>query len=126
LSILFYFILFRKTYIQRSRSQTRLTPYWLRLKKIYNWVWRNQIWIFFIFLKGTVPRDFSYLVFFIKHLFLVPIGMPRNDLNFFRIFVKLFIFAIDSPAMNTPGSQLKYFRFGSFCKHKSHIPRKLK
>ncbi len=76
--------------------------------------------------KGTVSGDFLCQVFFIKHLLLVPIGIPRADFEFFRIFVKLFVFVIDSPAMNTPGSQLESFRFGSFCKHKSHVPRELK
>jgi hypothetical protein len=55
-----------------------------------------------------------------------PIGMPRNDFEFFRIFVELFVFVIDSPAINTPGSRLESFRFGSFCKYKSHVPRELK
>ncbi len=68
-----------------------------------------------------MSRDFSCPVFFIKHL-LVLIGMPRTDFEFFRIFVELFVFVIDSPAMNTPGSRLESFRFGSFCKHKSHVP----
>jgi hypothetical protein len=37
---------------------------------------------------------FSSLVFFIKQLFLVRIGTPRNDFEFFRIFVELFVFVI--------------------------------
>ncbi len=57
-------------------------------------------------IKGTVSRDFSCPVFFIKQLLLVPIGKPRNDFEFFRIFVELFVFVIDSSAMNTPGSRL--------------------
>ncbi len=57
--------------------------------------------------KGTVSRDFSCPVFFIKQLLLVPIGKPRNDFEFFRIFVELFVFVIDSPAINTPGSRLE-------------------
>jgi hypothetical protein len=64
--------------------------------------------------------------FFIKHLLLDPISMPRTDFEFFRIFVVLFVFVIDSPAMNTPGSRLESFWFGSFCQHKSHVPRELK
>jgi hypothetical protein len=76
--------------------------------------------------KGTVSRDFSCPVFFIKHFLLVPIGMPRTDFEFFWIFVELFVFVIDSPAMNTPGSRIESFRFGSFCKHKSHVPRESK
>ncbi len=35
------------------------------------------------FVKGTVSRDFLSPVFFTKQLFLVPIGMPRNDFKFF-------------------------------------------
>jgi hypothetical protein len=75
-------------------------------------------------LKGQCHEIFR--VFFIKHLFLVPIGMLRTDFKFFWIFVELFVFVIDSPVMNTPGSRLESFRFGNFCKHKSHVPRELK
>jgi hypothetical protein len=57
--------------------------------------------------KGRVSRDFSSPVFFIKQLLLVPMGMSRNDFEFFRIFVELFVFVIDSPVMNTPGSRLE-------------------
>ncbi len=45
--------------------------------------------------------------FFIKQLLLVPMGMPRNDFEFFWFFVDLFVFVIDSLVMNTPGSQLE-------------------
>jgi hypothetical protein len=34
-------------------------------------------------LKGTVPPDFSPLVFFFKQLFLAPVGKPSNDFDFF-------------------------------------------
>jgi hypothetical protein len=54
-------------------------------------------------IKGTVSRDFMS-GFFIKQLLWVPIGMPRNDFKFIRIFVELFVFVIDSPVMNTPGN----------------------
>ncbi len=47
-------------------------------------------------LKATVSRDFSCPVFFIKQLLLVPIGMPKTDFEFFRIFAELFVFVIDS------------------------------
>jgi hypothetical protein len=77
-------------------------------------------------MKGTVSRDFLCPVFFIKHLLLVPKGMPRTDFEFFRKFVELFVFIINSPAMNTLGSKLESFRFSSFCKHKSHVSRELK
>ncbi len=33
-----------------------------------------------------------------------PIGMSRKDLKFFRIFVELFVFVIDSLVLNTAGS----------------------
>jgi hypothetical protein len=59
-------------------------------------------------LKGTMSRDFSSPVFFfIKQLLLVPMGMPRNGFEFLRIFVELFVFVIDYPVMNTPGSRLE-------------------
>ncbi len=73
-------------------------------------------------LKGTVSRDFSSAGFFIKQLRLVPMGMPRNDFKFFRIFVELFVFVIDSPVMNTPGSRFESLKYGNFFKHKSHAP----
>jgi hypothetical protein len=47
--------------------------------------------------KGTVSRDFFTLVFFIKHLLLVPLDTPRKDFEFFRIF--------DSPVYSLPGSR---------------------
>jgi hypothetical protein len=34
-------------------------------------------------------------------------GIPRNDFEFSRIFVELFVFFIDSPVMNTLGSRLE-------------------
>ncbi len=40
--------------------------------------------------KGTVPRDYSHQIFFVKLLLLVPVNMPRNDFNFVRIFFELF------------------------------------
>ncbi len=79
--------------------------------------------LFHTVLKGTVSRDFSCPVFFIKQLILVPIGKPRNDFEFIRIFVELFVFVIDSPVMNTSGSRLESLRLGNFCKHKSHVPK---
>ena len=54
--------------------------------------------------KGTVSQDFSSPVFFIKQFLLVPMGMPRSDFKFLQIFVEFFVFVIDSPVMNTPGS----------------------
>jgi hypothetical protein len=74
-------------------------------------------------IKGTVSRDFLCPVFFIKQCILVPIGMPRNDFKFLWIFVELFVFVINSPAMNILGSRLESFSYSSFCKHKSHVPR---
>jgi hypothetical protein len=58
-------------------------------------------------LKGTVSRDFSSPVFFIKQFLLVPMGMPSSDFEFFRIFVELFVFVLDSPVVNTPSSRLR-------------------
>jgi hypothetical protein len=91
-------------------------------------VWTNMTFCLSLndIFKGTVSRDFSCPVFFIKELFLVPIGKPRNDFDFFRIFVELFVFIIDSPVMNTPGSRLESLRLCNFCKHKSHVPKELK
>ncbi len=56
-------------------------------------------------LKGTVSRVFLTLVFFIKHLLLVPLDKPRKDFELFRIFEELFEFVIDSPVYSLPGSQ---------------------
>jgi hypothetical protein len=58
-------------------------------------------------LKGTVSRDFSSPVFLTKQLLLVPMGMPRNDFDFLKIFFEIFVFIIDSLVMNTPGNQLE-------------------
>jgi hypothetical protein len=55
-----------------------------------------------VIVKGTVPRDFSPRVFFLKQLLLVPIDKPRNFLNFFRIFVQLFDYFGASPVSTTP------------------------
>ncbi len=41
-------------------------------------------------LKGTVPPDFSPLVFFFKQLLLAPVDKPSNALDFFRIFAEIF------------------------------------
>jgi hypothetical protein len=56
-------------------------------------------------IKGTVSRDFLTLVFFIKHLLLVPLDTPRKDFDFFRIVEELFEFVIDSPVYSLPGSR---------------------
>ncbi len=52
-------------------------------------------------LKGTVPRDFLPLVFFIKLFLLGPVDMPRNDFNFFRLFVEIFDYFGASPVSTT-------------------------
>ncbi len=57
------------------------------------------------YFKGTVSRDFFTLVFFIKHLLIVPLNTPRNDFEFFRIFEELFKIVIDSPVYSLSGSQ---------------------
>ncbi len=48
---------------------------------------------FFDLCKGTVPPDFSPLVFFFKQLLLAPVDKPSNDLDFFRIFADIFDFS---------------------------------
>ncbi len=57
-------------------------------------------------LKGTVPRDFSPLVFFFKQLLLVPVDMPSNDFDFFRIFAEIFDFSGALPMSTTPAKQM--------------------
>jgi hypothetical protein len=56
--------------------------------------------------KGTVPPDFSPLVFFFKQLLLAPVDKPSNDLVFFRIFVEIFDFFGASPVSLTPAKQM--------------------
>jgi hypothetical protein len=56
-------------------------------------------------IRGTVQRDFLTPVFFIIRLLLVPLDMPRSDFEFFRNFVEIFVFEIDSPLLMTVGSQ---------------------
>jgi hypothetical protein len=72
------------------------------------WIWistikKNGEMVTF---KGTVSQDFR-LVFFINQLLLVQKGTSRSDFNFFRIFVELFVFVIDSQMINTPRSHLQ-------------------
>ncbi len=52
--------------------------------------------------KGTVPPDFSPLVFFFKQLLLAPVDKPSNDFDVFRIFAKIFDFSGASPVSLTP------------------------
>ncbi len=53
--------------------------------------------------KGTVPRDFLPLVFFFKLFLLGPVDMPRNDLDFFRLFTEKFnYFGASLPVSLTP------------------------
>ncbi len=54
--------------------------------------------------KGTVSRDFLTPDSFIKQLLLDPLDMHGNDLEFFGIFEKLFVFVIDNPVYSPPGS----------------------
>jgi hypothetical protein len=58
----------------------------------------------YIFLKGTVPRDFLPLVFFFKQLLLAPVDKPSNDFDFFRIFAEIFDYFGASPVSTTPVS----------------------
>jgi hypothetical protein len=51
-------------------------------------------------LKETVSRDFLSPFILIKQLLLVPIAMARNDFEFFRRFMELFVFLMDSLVMN--------------------------
>jgi hypothetical protein len=53
-------------------------------------------------LKGTVPRVFYLWFFFIKLFLPGPVGMPRNDFNFFRLFAEIFYCFGASPASTTP------------------------
>jgi hypothetical protein len=46
--------------------------------------------------KGTVTQFFLSLIFFIKHLLLVPIDMHRKEFKFFWMLAVLFEFVIDS------------------------------
>jgi hypothetical protein len=64
-------------------------------------------------LKDSVTRLFTSGFFFITQLLLVPIGMPRNYFDFLRIFVELFVFVINSPVMNSPGSRLESLRLAN-------------
>jgi hypothetical protein len=42
--------------------------------------------LFLSLFKGTVPSDFSPLVFFFKQLLLAAVDKPSNDFDFFRIY----------------------------------------
>ncbi len=81
---------------------------------------------FLIHLKEQCHEIFRVRFFSSNTFSWSQLGMPRTNFEFFRIFVELFVFVVDSPAMNTPGSRLESFRFGRFCKHKSHVPREVK
>ncbi len=71
-----------------------------------------------------MSRDFSSSVFFIKQLLPVPMGMPRNDFEFFWIFVELFVFVIDSSVMNTPGSRLASLKYcEAIFSNRNHMSR---
>ncbi len=58
-------------------------------------------------LKETVSQNLLSPFILIKQLLLVPIAIARNDFEFFRRFVELFVFLIDSLVMNVPGSLLE-------------------
>jgi hypothetical protein len=60
-----------------------------------------------MYLKGQC-REIFCLWFFHRTTSWSQIGMFRNDFKLFLIFVELFVFVVDSPVMNTPGS--------AFCK----------
>jgi hypothetical protein len=46
-----------------------------------------------VFIKGTVPPDFSPKLFFFKQLLLDPVDKPSDDFDFFRIFAGIFDFS---------------------------------
>jgi hypothetical protein len=71
--------------------------------------------------RNSVTR-FFVSVFFLKQRLLVSLGRSRNNFEFFQIFMELFIFVIDSPVMNTPGSPLDSLGEAIFFKHKPHAP----
>jgi hypothetical protein len=52
--------------------------------------------------KGTVPPDFSPLVFFFKQLLLAPVDKPSNDFDYFRILAEIVDFSGASPVSMTP------------------------
>jgi hypothetical protein len=56
-------------------------------------------------LKGTVPPDFSPLVFFFKQLLLAPVDKPSFDFDFCRIFAEIFDFSGASPVSLTPAKK---------------------
>jgi hypothetical protein len=58
----------------------------------------------FAVLKGTVPRDFLPLVFFLKQLLLAPVDKPCNDFDFVRIFAEILDYFSASPVSTTPVS----------------------
>ncbi len=53
-------------------------------------------------LKGTVPRVFLPLGFFVKLFLLGPVDKPRNDFDFFRLFAEIFDYFSASPVSTTP------------------------
>jgi hypothetical protein len=55
-----------------------LFPTYMYLFNTHCWHVRTVLYI-----KGTASRDCLCPVFFIKQLFLVPVSMPRTDLEFF-------------------------------------------
>jgi hypothetical protein len=53
-------------------------------------------------LKGTVPGDFLPLGFIFKLFLLGPVDMPRNDFDFFRLFLEIFDYFGASPVSTIP------------------------
>jgi hypothetical protein len=49
-------------------------------------------------------HDIFRLRFFVEQVLLVPLDMPREDFYFYRTFVVLFVFLIDSPVYSLSGS----------------------
>jgi hypothetical protein len=63
-------------------------------------------WCFFWHtLKGQCHEIFHLWFFFFKQLLLVPVDMPSNDIDFFRIFAEIFDFSGALPVSTTPAKQ---------------------
>jgi hypothetical protein len=68
-------------------------------------IYTKTIKILNITIKKTVPPDFSPLFFFLQTTFLVSVGKPSDDFDFFRIFAEIFDFSGASPVSLTPAKQ---------------------
>ncbi len=104
-----------KFFKQKFHFSTRSQIISLKVNQNFNRNKNNRLWCVNVELKGTVSQDFCRRFFSIKQFLLVPIDILRNNFEFSRIFVELFVFIIESPVysspeswdsvMNTPGSR---------------------